>query len=318
MITRPLLFVVRDGDEIVGVRGMYGTTWNLGPGREATVLPHADDLLIREEHRNRGLFLLLHRAMVRAARERGYPAILSLSGVVTTQELSLACGYRPLGDLPAVHRAGTSEAPRRRRLEGRVLRGMRRRGVFSTAFGRGFTVDGLCREIAATSRNPHIEVSRSADLAEMSVLARAVHPLGADRGEDHLRWRLANPDHVYRFVRWADTSLRGFLVLSWDAMCPGRVTIADVVSDDDSVFAELLGALEEPTDIEYLMMSATLTENQASIARAAGFRAAPATSDEQNRRFLYFAVSSGVSLTDEDAPSLDSRWHVSELDLMTS
>jgi GNAT superfamily N-acetyltransferase len=316
-IARPLLFAVRYGDEIVGVRGMYGTRWNLGAGREATVLPHADDLMIREEHRNRGLFLLLHRAMVKAARTQGFEAILSLSGVATTQELSLACGYRTLDALDAVQRPATSGTPPLRRGEGRLLRGLRRRGVFSPVFGWGATVNGLCRHIESTSANPRIEVSNRPDLSAMSALAMAPSPysLGADRSEAFLRWRLANPDHIYRFLHWRDSALRGFLVLSWDVMRPGRVTIADVAAEDDDVFADLLGALAQPSDVEYVMMSTTLSRTWMHIAETAGFSAGRHESTEQ-RRFLYFMVdSSAESIAPGD--DLRSRWRVSELDLMT-
>ncbi len=315
-ISTPLLFVVRHSDQIVAVRGLYGTRWNLGPERETTVLPHADDLLIREEHRNRGLFLLLHRAMVRSAREKGFEAILSLTGLETTQELSLACGYRELEDLDAVQRPATSDASMLRRGEGRVLRKLRTRGFFSSAFGRGATVNGVCRQMIATARNPRIDVSSSADLAAMSTLAAAPvsDRIGADRSEDFLRWRLANPDHIYRFLEWRDSALRGYLVLSWDVMRPGRVTVADVVAENDTVFAELLAALVAVPDIDYAMMSTTLGSTRLQIAKRAGFTVDRAGSTDQRRRFLYFPVTSDSLVPDE---SMERPWRVSELDLMT-
>lgn len=317
-ITSPLLFVVRHDDEIVGVRGMYGTRWNLGPGREATVLPHADDLMIREEHRNRGLFLLLHRAMVRAARARGFEAILSLSGLATTQELSLACGYRTLDTLDAVQRPAGSDTPLLRRGEGRLLRGLRRRGVFSPSFGRGATVDGVCRHIASASSNPHLEVVRRPDVSAMSELTAAPGcvSLGAERSEAFLRWRLANPDHIYRFLHWRDSALRGYLVLSWNVMRPGQITIADAVAETDDVFADLLGALGHPSDVEYVMMSTTLGPARSEIAETAGFRTDPDASTEQRRRFLYFPVN-GSAENLIPGTDLGDRWRVSELDLMT-
>jgi GNAT superfamily N-acetyltransferase len=317
-IPGPLLFVVRHSDEIVAVRGMYGTRWNLGTGREAIVLPHADDLMIREEHRNRGLFLLLHRAMVKAARAQGFEAILSLSGVATTQELSLACGYRTLDDLDSVQRPAMSDTPLLRRGEGRVLRGLRTRGIFSPAFGLGATVNGVCRQITATARNPRIDVSSSPDLVAMSTLAAAsaTGRIGADRSEDFLRWRLANPDHIYRVLHWRDPELRGYLVLSWDVMRPGRVTIADVVAENDAVFSDLLAALVEVRDVDYVMMSTTLGRTRLHIAENAGFTVDRAESTEHRRRFLYFMVNASADslVPDED---LERRWRVSELDLMT-
>ena len=321
LITSPLIFVVRLGREIVGMRGMYGTSWTLGPGYDPTVFPHADDLVIDPDHRNRGLFLLIHRAMVAEARQRGFGAILSLSGVTATQELSLVCGYRALGDLDGLHRPTTTNPSVLRRGEGRIMRTVRTRGGWSPAFAWGTTVNGFCRRLASSSHDGHIEISATADLASMSSLAARVEPerLRADRGEAFLRWRLANPDHIYRFVYWRDTVLRGYLVLSWDVMRPHRVTIAEIAADADDVVADLVGALGHPTDREYTIMSATLSDAQERIIRSAGFVVDPETTNEARRQFLYLPLTQDSPFEPpSDDAEFRSRWSVSSLDIMTA
>ncbi len=320
-IESPLFFVVRLDDEIVAIRGMYGTCWNLGPGREHEVLPHADDLIIHPDHRNKGLFLRMHQAMVGAAGARGYQAILNLTGGTATQELSLVCGYQALGELERTYQPVVSGFPLLRRAEGRAVRALRQRGLSSPAFAWGVSVNGLCRRIAS-SANSQVEVTSRADFPEMSALSesQASGSLRALRTEAFLRWRLRNPDRVYRFVYWRDSRLRGYVVLAWDWIHPHRVMIADYAADDDAVLCELFRIVGAPADTECVMLATTQSDSHQQMARTAGFHTAPEAFGDERRRFLYYPLTPSGSLAapDGETDAFPSGWRLSLLDTMAS
>jgi GNAT superfamily N-acetyltransferase len=305
-----MMFVVRQGDDIVGMRGLYGTCWTVGPGATPVVVPQADDLVIDPAHRNRGLFLLLHRAMVAAAAERGFPAIVSLSGVPTTQELSLVCGYRELGDLDKVRRPITAPLPRVRKASGRAIRFARRRGAPRS----GLVMNEICRGLDGGA---NMQITSRPDLEGMSTLAESTArgTFRAVRSTEFFRWRFGDPDRVYRFVYWSDSRLRGYLVLAWDPRAPHRVQIDDHAAEDNDVLADMFDVLRQRDDVEYLMMSATLTAEQHECARNAGF-VTPNVSDDARRRFLYFPIepSGDLGAMDGQTNRFPDAWTVALLD----
>ncbi len=309
-IESPIVFVVRQGDVLVGMRGLCGTRWTVGPDATPVVLPQADDLIIHPDHRNRGLFLLVHRAMIAEAAEREFPAIISLSGVATTQQLSLVCGYKELGVLDKIHRPITAPLPRVRRASGRALRLLRQQGAHLS----GVVMDEICRGIGGGA---NIEVTSRADVEAMSALAESTSR-GASRAvhsTEFFRWRLKDPDRVFRFVYWRDSHLRGYLVLAWDPRVPHRVQIADHAAEHDQILTDLIDVLCQRDDVEYIMLSSTLSGEQHRSARDAGFVTDPIAPDDKSR-FLYFPVMPTGELSALDGPSsrYPDDWRVSLLD----
>ena len=313
--------MVRHGDEIVGMRGLYGTLWRLRAGTDQVVIPHADDLIIHPDHRNRGLFLVLHQATVTAAETLGFPAILSLSGGATTQQLSLVCGYVALGDLNRLCQPMVTPSPLRR-IRGHAVRQLRANGLFSPTVARGVMASGVWRGVG-NARNSHIDISPEADHPAMGLLAsQAPGRSGSVHSEAFLRWRLANPDRSYRFVYWRDSHLRGYLVLAWDPVKPHRFLIADHAVEDPAVLAELLDALGRRDDIEFVVMSTAETDSQ---ARSAAFVPDPDQSVESRRRFLFFPIGHATALgdlgpgdNDQGGLGLPAGWNISLLDTMAS
>jgi len=328
-ISSPLVFLVLRGREVVGMRGMFGTAWTLDAGGEPVVLPHADDLVVRADHRNRGLFVLLHRALVRAARDQGYRALLSLSGGEVTQDLQLAAGWKTVGTLKRIYRV----PPRRGkkppdpsgaaipRIPGgyRIRRVALRLGVGSHFLPSGQAVDRVLTRMTSPE-NPHILPSATPDHGAMAALAESGggNRVRSVRSEPFFRWRLSNPDRRYRCLYWRDSRLRGYLVLAWAWRDPERVIIADYAVEEESVLGDLLDALVRSESTEYWLISSTLPDTHLARFQQAGFVDDPRFTMDQRRRFLYFPLSGRQSLTPTEAPPrpYPGHWHVSYLDSM--
>src|SRR3990170_2815294 len=52
----PLLYVAMRGSRLVGMRGIFGTSWEVGPRPETVVLPCTADTVIEPNFRGRGLY----------------------------------------------------------------------------------------------------------------------------------------------------------------------------------------------------------------------------------------------------------------------
>ncbi len=313
-IEDPIIQVIRLAGEVVGMRGVYGSLWNLEPGAPPVVLPHADDLIIAEEHRNRGLFLPLHQALVGAARERGYDAIISLSGGVATQELSLVCGYRVLGDLNKLR--GQHGGPRlRRRIVGRVAREVRRRVPVPPVAMWGTVPFDVVRHVRSAD-DGHLHLERDIAPEELAGVAgrRPVVPASA-RTAEYYRWRLGNPDRVTRTLTWRDGSLRGFVVVSWDLSSPHTLTIADHAAEDVSILDHLLASIGSIDGVD-VVATPPADADELAVFERHGFEPFVDEPEWLQRRFLYFPLTDKGEL-DRLAP-FPSGWRFSLLDGMAA
>ena len=104
-----------DNDLLVGMRGFYGSRWEGGvPARQLPVLV-ADDLLVGEHHRDRGLVTQLMQAAFEDLRGSGARFVLNLSGGPLTVLNSLAMGWRSIGSARPMNRRAVRFGPTRLR-----------------------------------------------------------------------------------------------------------------------------------------------------------------------------------------------------------
>jgi GNAT superfamily N-acetyltransferase len=327
-IEAPAFFVVRYGDQIVALRGLFGTNWVFGRGCEPMIVPHADDLIVHPDHRNRGLFQIINESIVAAAREKGFRQLISLSGSETTQKLCLICGWHCLGELGQAHRNPTLVAesflsrvrlPQRGRQRVRSI--ARRFGYVPVKPPSDKLVDDAFRQIV-TVTSPRIEVSPEADYAGISSLAESVSSgiFRASRSETFLRWRLRNPQRKYRYVYWRDSRLRGYMILAWTGRNANRVAIADYAAEDQFIYADMLNALVRNQRLELSLMSSTLPDSWVQTANAAGFEPDLTFEKDQRRKFLFYPLvdSSRLQLARECTETYPTQWHISLLDTMAA
>ena len=243
----PRMHLAFDGDALVGLRSMYPARWRLGsPVREVDVLV-ADDLQVRDDHRDSGLVSAIMRAAFDDLRARGVEYVFSLAAQPVTIVAQLAMGWRSAGHMRRVGRSSTEHRVRtsvRERLRG--LPWVWRYSHATADIERDPFVRFDTHLGAASPGEARVELSDTARVAEMAALVGRLHCDGRIRhvrDETYLRWRLAHPMNAYRFVYAGGDTLEGFLVLKWSRARVGvnpSVEVADLEATSPRVALALL------------------------------------------------------------------------------
>ena len=96
-IDRPLIYLARHGDEIVGMRGHFGTKWRFEDASPSVIIPTGSDTFVHPSHRKHGAFGQITRYMLEDLAELNYPCVMNLSAGPATHIQSLLMGWRCLG-----------------------------------------------------------------------------------------------------------------------------------------------------------------------------------------------------------------------------
>ncbi len=230
----PLIYVAFAGDRVVGIRGMYGTSW-LAPGVDGhVVLPCAADSGIATEYRDQGLFANLTNFAIADLKRRGFQYILNMSATPANYVTSImAMGWKKVGSYDPLLRTRDPIQPRQptRPQPGAGTRSRRLMGALKNSTILRSAVRML-REVrrGALARNPFAELDRHdvlpgsvpvqvTDLPRLDVMGRLAtqsERAGAIRhvrDETYYTWRYRNPLANYRFVFLGGDQPEAFLVL---------------------------------------------------------------------------------------------------------
>lgn len=240
-IREPMLSLVFREDQLVGMRGMYGSRWTTGGGNEVT-LPVAGDTIVRPEHRSKGLFRRMTDALMEEAAHRGYPLALNLSGSPPTSLRSMRLGWKRVASYEMVRRGGWAR------------------------------LAGLAAGVLPASG---VRVAMEPDPEGMSRLVESRGPTGRIRHvttPEYLRWRFRNPLSTYRFLFVGDDPLRGYLVLQ-SRKGGSRSAIIDWEAEDEAVAERLLrGAIRTVGTDSLGSWAGPLTSGWPALLRHGGFR----------------------------------------------
>lgn len=312
----PHMALVFSGSKLVAMRGLYGTRW-IDPSGGAETIPAAEDLFVDEQHRNRGLFLMIDKELRRIALELDSGSIVSLSGAPATQRLQTVAGWVEVQSLHRVYRAASRplyplrSRPLLRRAAGRARRVRSRLGFGLVERPSEGDADRVLDGLANTSSS--VQVSSEPDLSSMVALSAAPSSsLRQERSEAFYRWRLQNPDRRYRFVYWRDPVCLGFLVLALLPRDPQRVKIVASGAETADVMLELLGALSAARRASYELLPKMVPDAVGHELTQLGFH--PAGDDRREQQLTLFAKS-----TSRDLPAVakrDEPWHVDLIDTM--
>ena len=256
-LSGPLMALVFYESQLVAMRGLYGSRWNI-PSSGRVTIPAADDLVVDKEHRNRGLFLLLDRELASMANESGFSSILSLSAGVTTQRLQSITGWKRLHRLDLARRESTAPLSRRSSTTlGKAQEAVYRTGMAVAPLWLWETeMDRVLEGI--TSASEHVRIDREPNVSAMVALSgQSANTCRSERGELFHAWRWRDPIRRYRFVYWEDPEIRGFLVLGH---LPGTrdIKIVDSGAETPEILLSLLLAAVSAPRPSYEMNSTAL------------------------------------------------------------
>ena len=308
----PLIYVATSDGRVVGMRGMFGSAWEIGAGSETFAIPCADDFVIAPNHRNRGLSSLIMRGALDDLACRGYEYVFSLSPGPVTLVTSLVSGWRRVGSMQPAERRGSpdllrrchsrlSKAPVLWRVAGTLVRLSHARSPFRRLDCRG--------ERRRPGQSGEICLEREPRIDAMVDLVRR---LGHDgrvrhvRDERYLAWRFRNPLHEYRFLFCDDDGLGGYLVLQAYRQDRSRgINIVDWEGTTCQIRGDLLRTAIEWGDFDQLnIWTATLPDEALTQLSAAAFVPAPARSSLHSPNVLVISTRQTVQ---EPDPTLAGR-----------
>ena len=250
----PLLYLAFVGDKLAGMRGAFGSLWEIGNPAEFFVLPYADDLVIDPAFRGQGLHRVIMNFALRDLAGRGYRYVVNLSAGKVTAKASMNIRWRDAGTVRALYRrtlrktAADFLTDRAKPLP-LLWRWAHKLSTFSGRSG-DHLFDRLDARFSAWDRDAASPfVHRTPLIREMSQLVARLPKDGRIRhvrDETFFAWRFSNPLYDYRFLHIGRERLRGYMVLQRSPFFIGdRASIVDWEAESDLIRAELLAAVIE-------------------------------------------------------------------------
>lgn len=255
-IRDPLIYLAFVGDKLAGMRGAFGSRWEVGNPVEFFVLPYADDLVIDPAFRRQGLHRVIMNFALRDLARRDYPYVVNLSAGRVTVGASMNMQWRNAGRVGALYRrtlrktAADLLVDRVRPLP--LL--WRWADNLSALSGRSGDrlFDPLDARFSALDQRRDAEspfVQRTPLIREMSQFVARLPRDGRIRhvrDETFFAWRFGNPLCNYRFIYIGRERLRGYVVLQRSPVFIGdRASIVDWEAESDLIRAKLLAAVVE-------------------------------------------------------------------------
>ena len=282
-IRDPLIYLAVKGGKAVGMRGMLGTQWQIGPGAMTFIGLYPDDLVIAPAYRNAGLIPRIMKAALDDLANQGYEYVFNLSAGPITFLASLAIGWRSIGSMEPVTLDCRPRLPipdMKKIASSLPLIWRFSDKIPSLHFIKRPTFFWLDKPQArkGQSENSRLYISKTPDPPAMAEL---VERLSYDGRLRHIRdkvyfsWRFKNPSRDYRFIFWKEDFLRGYLVLQGyipDNQRRGKVNIVDWEATNTPILKELLtNAIRQGKFEQLFSWTATLSAEKQAILAEAGF-----------------------------------------------
>ncbi len=253
----PIIYFVRDGEEVVAMRGAYETTWQLKSASSRFNALCGADLLILEEYRNKGIYKELADFVMDDLEKMGVQYILSFNATPSNAIISLFMGWKSIGEIKIINKQfqskGSNAIALAKKLAGPYARKLLRKTGINMILKRrkrdnSERIDMIYHN-TRTQLPPHILLDNKPKPAEMAILVRSTIPenkITLVRDEAYFRWRYNNPLSKYLFLYWYDDGLKGYLVLQshlYSVESGGTHNILELEATNSSIKIELLKSL---------------------------------------------------------------------------
>jgi GNAT superfamily N-acetyltransferase len=308
-IREPLIYLAFVDEQLVGMRGIFGTRWEVGEPSESFTLPYADDLVIDPAFRRRGVHQQIMRFALDDLDRRGYRYLINLSAGPVTQRTSVLMRWRNAGRVMHVQR----RAMRRTMMDSLASRASKLPIVWRLSEGLqrlgGPMGDRLFDRFDSRSARRTRQRQSGAIFADVAPLPEEmeslVNRLPSDGRLRHVRdqtyfgWRFRNPLRDYRFLYAGGDRLEGYLVLQRALGRDDRVSIVDWEAARDSTLDELL--------------TAAIDDGLFSVLSAWRLGASPAVERLLDRRgFVPADRSRSVLVRSVSSADLEGRWTLAD------
>jgi GNAT superfamily N-acetyltransferase len=108
----PLIYLALDEGQVVAMRGMFGTRWQVGDPPDRPAALFAGDTVVMPDHRGRGLFRQIMLVALKDLARLGYRYLLNLSAGRATHLMSCRMGWVSIGPLERLRWRGRAAARR--------------------------------------------------------------------------------------------------------------------------------------------------------------------------------------------------------------
>ncbi len=277
----PLMYLAIERGSIAGVRGFIGSRWRVGDASHAIVVPLAQDLFIKSEHRNTGLMQALTDCALNDLSERHFPFVMNTTANEANFMYCWSTGWKFTKRIDVAQRSGStnSDVPRLpaalHEIDlvgdlGRVKRFLRGNSVARGA--RRYSIAARLRRLESSGYG--VKVFRDSLAEEMSrlmLLDDGRRPLRHDRQPEYYRWRLDSPSAEHGLVVDAGEDPHGFVLLTWNTPTAIPHVSAWAAGSEEAagrLFAAVLKSGIKPIQT----WTGTLSDKGRRVIESAGFR----------------------------------------------
>lgn len=306
----PKLYLALLEGNVIAVRGMYETKWQLGTSDESFIALCASDFVIHPDYRNKGLYPKLANFINNDLYDLGYHYLFSFSAGPATLINSLAMGWKSIGRVRVMSKEFYPRHIIKKLMSHNTIKEFIKRTIAAKYLKIPAKAFKNYQEFQYHKKiPPQIRIDKNPMPDEMTSLVMKLIPnnkIVLTRDEKFFSWRYRNPLSNYIFLYWYDGGLKGYLAAQTRLYKYGSMinfNIIELEAMSSGIKVELL-----KTSISLLgnrsisIWSTMLDENIHNLLVSKGFREQNASSSVAD-----FTPTVLVRTTDESNNKIEFR-----------
>ena len=211
----PKLYLALLEGNVIAVRGMYETKWQLGTSDESFIALCASDFVIHPNYRNKGIYTELMNFIKNDLYGSGYQYLFSFSAGPANLINSLAMGWKSIGRIGILSREFYPRPVIKKLMSHNTIKEFIKRTI-AAKYLKIPAKDFKNYEELKYNKNipPQIRIDKNPIPDEMTALVRKLiksNKIVLTRDEKFFGWRYRNPLSNYIFLYWYDGGLKGYL-----------------------------------------------------------------------------------------------------------